>query len=322
MIKILKSLFVDKLFEINSKFKRFILYLKNPMNASLLFPLTHEGLFKIHNFLINKYRRLYILRFERLNNIKLKNHVNIDPLEGFTVFGFKNKKLLNESLNFCKRKFSIKKILKEASNLNKKNTLLSLSIDISNRENKLLKELALHPEIIKPVGEYLGGLPVLYGSYIWYSPNNKNVKLVGSQLYHFDREDYRQIKCFIPIKDITEKCGTLNVIPAKNSREFMNKRRQNETYQSLKQRFNDKEVYEKIGKKFKVELKAKIGEIILLDTSNCLHFGSRKSEKPKYHITFHYITPFNNKVFKKTKNITSTSHFLSKSNEELILDYI
>ena len=78
----------------------------------------------------------------------------------------------------------------------------------------------------------------------------------------------------------------------------------------------------KFTRKLEIALKAKIGEIILLDTSNCLHYGSRRSEKPKYHVTFHYITPFNNKVYKKTKSITSNEDILSKSNEELMLDYI
>tara|TARA_B100000989_G_C19499630_1_gene453640 strand:+ start:600 stop:1631 length:1032 start_codon:yes stop_codon:yes gene_type:complete len=322
MLRIVKSWLSNRIFGINSFLKRLILFVNNPMNVSLLFPLTHNGLFKAYKFLIKKYRKFYLLRVDRLNKMKLKNYSNIDPSKGFTVFRFNNKKLLIETLNFCKKKFSVERILKEAENLSKKNTLLSLPIDISIKENKPIKKLALHPEIIKPVGNYLGGLPILYGCYIWYSPNDKNINLIGSQLYHFDREDYRQIKCFIPIRNISEKNGTLNVIPAKNSREFMNKRGQNEAYQSLKQRFSDNEVYQKIGEKFKVELKAKTGEIILLDTSNCLHFGSRKSEKPKYHITLHYITPFNNKVYKKTQNITSNNHFSSKSNEELILDYI
>ena len=322
MLKFLKKSLVNKIFKINSFLKRLNLFIKNPLNMSLLFPLTHKGLFNVHNFLIKKFNKFYVLRINRLNNIKFKDYISIDPSKGFRIFQFKNKKVLYESLNFCKKKFTIKKILKEAKNLNKKNTLLSLPINILNKENKPIKELALHPEIIKPVGEYLGGLPILYGSYIWYSPNDINVELIGSQLYHFDREDYRQIKCFIPLKDISERNGTLNVIPAKKSKEFMNKRRQSEIYQSLKQRFNDSEVHEKIGREFEIALKAKIGEIILLDTSNCLHYGSRRSEKPKYHITFHYITPFNNKVYKKTKSITSNEDILSKSNEELMLDYI
>ena len=53
---------------------------------------------------------------------------------------------------------------------------------------------------------------------VWYSPNNESSDLIGSQLYHFDREDFRQIKCFIPIEDIDKDCGPITLISAKNSK--------------------------------------------------------------------------------------------------------
>ena len=36
----------------------------------------------------------------------------------------------------------------------------------------------------------------------------------------------------------------------------------------------------------------KSGDLLLCDTSNCFHFGSRLGKKPRFILAFQYITPF------------------------------
>ena len=51
---------------------------------------------------------------------------------------------------------------------------------------------------------------------MWYSPNSSE-ELTGSRLLHRDPEDFKQIKIFIPIEEIGEEHGPLNVINKEES---------------------------------------------------------------------------------------------------------
>ena len=54
-------------------------------------------------------------------------------------------------------------------------------------------------------------------------------------------------------------------------------------------------VEKRLGKVRPFKMTADQGEIIFVDTTNCLHYGSRNSIKPKYHLTiqFYQSIPIN-----------------------------
>lgn len=162
--------------------------------------------------------------------------------------------------------------------------------------------MALAPEILAPVGEYLDDLPALVGSYVWYSPNIGRNDLLGSQLFHYDREDVRQIKCFIPLDVIDSDTGPFTLIPCAESRRFLDAWRADGGGASMKQRFRDQDIFRVVGHDAEREMTGAVGDIVLVDTTNCLHYGSRPGSRGKYHITLHYISAFSRKLFRANLN--------------------
>ena len=68
---------------------------------------------------------------------------------------------------------------------------------------------------------YIGSIPILNSVQFWYSPNLSDENL-GSQNFHMDPEDYKQLKIFIPIENITTEHGPLKFLNAKDSSKIYN----------------------------------------------------------------------------------------------------
>jgi hypothetical protein len=222
----------------------------------------------------------------------------IDPEKGYMRRNSAELPMFREAIALCRARYPKERIAAVVSKPSKRDTLLSLHLDLDDLANAPIKRIALSPEVLAPIAKYFGGLPVLYGASVWFCRNAQDFDLVGSQLYHFDREDTRQIKIFIPIDDITEDSGPLTLVPAKESRALIENRRRSGGSISLKQRFDDQEVARVTGVAKGVPMTGKSGDLIFLDTTNCLHYGSRPSETYKYHMVLHYVSPFCPKFFR------------------------
>lgn len=275
----------------------------DPTDRTVLCSWTHSGLRKAHRISEKKFQYLHASREEVGKKFHCQDEDRIDPQKGYKKLDFSSENSLFESIKICRERFSKEKILRECSNKSKKNTLLSIPIDIRSPENEPLLDLALNSRILGSVQEYLGSLPVLVGAYVWYSPNvpNQDFGLIGSQLYHFDREDIRQIKCFIPIDPILDGAAALTLIPAEDTIAVLEDRKQRGLSLSTKQRLKDDEVETIVGHDKVVRMTCDVGGVALVDTTNCLHYGSRPTGASKYHITFHYLSPFSRKLYKSNQ---------------------
>ena len=85
-------------------------------------------------------------------------------------------------------------------------------------QNSDILKLATSPSMVKTVGNYLGCLPILTYVNVWYSrPSTPGTQAEGSQQWHLDHEDLRQVKVFIYCEDVDESAGTLKVVRADDS---------------------------------------------------------------------------------------------------------
>ena len=78
----------------------------------------------------------------------------------------------------------------------KKDYLLEIPIQSALTFNSPIIKLALEPSIIKAASHYMGMLPLLTQVQLWHSPN-ENVIEGGSQFFHLDYADVRQVKIFV-----------------------------------------------------------------------------------------------------------------------------
>lgn len=307
-----------------SIFKKYIQLIQNYFlsfkNPTILYDWTHEGLKKSHEICFKKFQKIHSDRIVKKDGIEYDRGFNIVDDEGYKIINLKQSKVLTQAVKHCRKNFSANQIISQCSNESKQDTLLSMSIDLNNDKNKIIRDLAISPDIIGPVSHYLGSVPILFGSYVWFSPNDKKISLLGSQLFHFDREDIKQIKCFIPIEDIDEQSGPLNVMPAKYTQKFMQYRKDNKQDLSLKQRFTDEEVFNVVGKDKVVKMTGKMGDVVFVDTTNCLHYGSRYASKPKYHITLHYISAFSRKLYNQNAKILKADFNQNGNLEEMLFE--
>ena len=157
---------------------------------------------------------------------------------------------------------------------------------------ELLRCLVARP-ILDAVTTYLGTVPQLSGAMLVWSPQNDSAR--SSQLYHFDYEDLTQLKMFINIFDTAEDQGPLTFLPAHISTQVQ------KTIGRILGRVSDERIYRAGGQAHDLKLVGPSGSGAFLDTSHCLHYGSRFNKRDrlilivqflKFHSSYRSYTPF------------------------------
>ena len=209
----------------------------------------------------------------------------IDERKGFKRTDFLKLPYGDEALNACKKIIKQKNLsyLLEESSKN--------SLSKPWRTNILEEEDFLNfPEIIKfassnqllsIISTYLGTVPIIGDIRLWVS--TKNDKVESSQKLHIDQEDYRQLKLFLYIEDVTSSQGPLTFFPAS---------KRDSIFKIAQEPFNRVHDHE-VGKNFLeeeiIEFSGNAGDIAFLDTSRCFHFGSRVREGRRITLMIPYL---------------------------------
>ena len=146
-----------------------------------------------------------------------------------------------------------------------------------------VRQFVLSPSVTAAVSDYFGTVPILSTvDLLWTSPNNS---LEKSQKYHFDTEDRRQLKLFLNIFDVDEDCGPLTLVPADASADI---RRQSGYAGGRRTRLAD-EAVEQVAPQASIPVIGPAGSGVFLDTSRCLHFGSRSNRRERLVLMAQYI---------------------------------
>lgn len=155
--------------------------------------------------------------------------------------------------------------------------------------NSAIYKLVTNRDIVGSVARYLKCFPVLTYIAVWYSPNLPGQEK-GSQRYHLDHEDYRQIKAFMFIEDIGDQNGPFTFIPADQSAKIQDGLNYKMTPDN--KQIDDDVIYSIVDKSHARPLTGKAGTLGLIDTSRCFHYGSREGSAPRIMLAFQYMTPF------------------------------
>jgi hypothetical protein len=150
---------------------------------------------------------------------------------------------------------------------------------------------ALRPDILAAISAYLEMVPVLVDIDVWHSVHH-NGEFSNSQLYHCDPEDVSQVKIFLYCNDVTPQSGPLTVVDAANSQRVRDELKY--LYRGERQRVSDEDVRRLIKPEDEVAVTGPAGTCAFVDTSRCLHFGSRVEEATSSRILtlFQYTTSF------------------------------
>lgn len=153
-----------------------------------------------------------------------------------------------------------------------------------------LLALGLNPRVLAAVSRYLGTLPVLRTvDVFWTPPSNGAAQPEGSQFFHFDHDDYRELKMFFYIEDMDEQGGPFTFLPKpvadivkKQAKAFKGKR------------YADEEVYGVCSTEDAIKFTGPAGTGAIVDTSNCLHFGGRVDHRGRLLVQHLFLRPKSN----------------------------
>ena len=209
----------------------------------------------------------------------------IDETKGYKKTDFLKLPYGSDALNACK-KIIRNKDLDYLFDESAKNPLSKpWMINVLERDDFLnfpeIIKFASSEKLLSIVSSYLGTVPVIGDIRLWIS--NKNDKIEASQRLHIDQEDYRQVKLFLYIEDVTPSSGPLSFFPAT---------KKNLIFKIAKEPFNrvdDHELSRDFLNSEMIELDGNAGDIAFLDTSRCFHYGSRVKEGKRMVLMIPYL---------------------------------
>jgi hypothetical protein len=164
-----------------------------------------------------------------------------------------------------------------------------LDRDDVNRIDRLMP-FAVSPPVLSVLAEYYGILPELSHVAVFYSgfakPFEPDSKPLGTQCLHWDNHDRRHVKMFTYLSDVGPDDGPLTILPADKS--WWLRRRTGRVFGTSPLR-DDAELFRYFGKDDLVPLTGPAGTVAFVDTTKCLHFGSRcKSGGSRTTLVLHY----------------------------------
>lgn len=153
------------------------------------------------------------------------------------------------------------------------------------RPSSAIFKLATSPDLISLAGSYFKSSPVLYNITLMISPKIQgNVKLAGSQKFHRDGDDSKNLKFWLMLEDVSNEMGPTFVLDKISSEALARKinYRQGQKIEDCLLVDKTQDLFSLVGKK---------GSGFVVDTSQCFHMGSRnQGAKPRLVLMIHYVT--------------------------------
>jgi len=215
----------------------------------------------------------------------------INRARGYELVSFPTSGEFGPVLATCRRLFEMKQAQfeaqgagfeswtpeKQAKFLGRKQSFYRyLLSDADLRRHPELVDFALSDSTLGAATRYLGIVPYLTRVDLVYSLPHPGENM-ESQLFHLDHEGLRQVKFFIHVFDVDEAEGPFSFIPADASDRVLAdvRKRRNQQGAAHSRRYSDEEVAAVGGTKSLVTVKGPAGSGVAVDTSRCLHLGSR-----------------------------------------------
>jgi hypothetical protein len=166
-----------------------------------------------------------------------------------------------------------------ASELHAKKWAFMRSV-LNNRdlyEHPQLVDFALSDGLLSLVTNYLGTIPHLNRVDLLYSVAHGGDEAISSQIYHLDPEGRRQAKLFLNLRHVGPDEGPFTFIPASETARIVQavKQRRSADEDMQMARYLDDELATVNGFDKAISVMGSPGSGVLVDTSRCLHFGSR-----------------------------------------------
>jgi hypothetical protein len=155
-------------------------------------------------------------------------------------------------------------------------------------------DFATSSDVLAVVGDYLGCLPALsttLPSGIRFVESNAAFddqpdRPHDSQLYHMDYYSLPNVYVLVLLADTTFENGPWTFLPKAVSTRVS--AALNNWKRGVPYRFSDEQVYSVADRKEAIEFSYPRGSVLFIESSGCLHYGSRGSVKPRFQLMYGY----------------------------------
>jgi len=182
---------------------------------------------------------------------------------------------LDDAVTEARAVFALRKeaTLRDKTGLSAANPFYMVLQDRDVPRYPRLVEAALAPPLVEIATDYLGTVPRLQNVNIWLSTPLD--RAYGSQLFHLDKPDVRLLSLFVNLGEVGPEQGPLTFLPADTSAVVRRATRYERRYYLGDGRLADDELFRHCRREDLVALTGAAGSGGFVDTSNCLHIGSR-----------------------------------------------
>lgn len=149
------------------------------------------------------------------------------------------------------------------------------------RRYPVLATFALSKPVTEIVTGYLRQVPRLHSMGVFYSAVSDTID--GSQMYHVDGDALAQVKCFVNLWDVDQGGGPFTFLPKRVTRSRLR-------HGGLLKTLSDDDVLQGLAPTDLIKATGEVGSGIFVDTSRCLHQGSRAREQPRLVFQFQYVS--------------------------------
>ena len=149
------------------------------------------------------------------------------------------------------------------------------------REHPILLDFALSRPVTEAISGYLRQVPRLHSLGVFFSDVNDTIE--GSQLYHVDGDALTQVKCFVNAWEVGPGGGAFTFVPKAKTSGAMRKA-------GLLKTLSDADVNRTVPANSHVAVTGPAGSGVFVDTSRCLHQGSRAREHSRLVFQFQYVS--------------------------------
>lgn len=167
-------------------------------------------------------------------------------------------------------------------------------IDLFAPENESILRFALCSDVLAPICRYLGTFPILVRPSLWYATNTRDSGK-GSQRYHLDQSDNRQVKLFIHLGRVDHHTGPFTVLRADQSMQLFDRLKRDGVIQRRYHPLEDDVVRKALGADLSTVVAGDTYSGVAVDTCRCYHYGSRPPEqgaKPRRMLMLQFASPF------------------------------
>lgn len=195
-------------------------------------------------------------------------------LDARTLPGFDRIRDLSLQL-FAERHDQLDKIQAEYQAINQKKFMVNLLYDEDLKTHPEWIEFALNEPLLNAVSLYFGQVPVLRRIALILSINNGEEHPASSQLFHQDGEDFQQLKLFVNLQDVQLPHGPFSFLPADVTERALARYRADHASPPENFRYPDDALMSYCQPGELVQATGPEGQALLVDTSRCMHYGSR-----------------------------------------------